>query len=120
VLGGGVDALWLIADRTVTPPRDQDAFKYVATTTAKAGVPVVGYADKLTEAGALFSLGQDYADIGAQAGEMVKRVAAGEAPSAIGIQNARKVSLSVNTRVAGALGISLPADALARAAATFD
>ena len=120
VLAGGVDALWLIADRTVTPPRDQDAFKYVAATTAKAGVPVVGYADKLTEAGALFSLGQDYADIGAQAGEMVRRVAAGESPSAIGIQNARKVSLSVNTRVAGALGISLPAEALSRAAATFD
>lgn len=120
VLGGGIDALWLIADRTVTPPRNQDAFKYLAETTAKSGVPVVGYADKLTQNGALFSLGPDYADIGAQAGEMVKRVAAGAAPAEIGIQNARKVSLSVNTRVASALGISLPAQALSRAAATFD
>jgi ABC-type uncharacterized transport system substrate-binding protein len=120
VLAAGIDALWLIADRTVTPPRNQDAFKYVAETTAKAGVPVVGYANKLTQNGALFSLGPDYEDIGAQAGEMVRRVAGGAEPSELGIENARKVSLSVNTRVASALGIILPAEALKRAAAKFD
>ena len=120
VLGGGIDALWLIADRTVMPPRSQDAFKYVAETTAKAGVPVVAYAQKLTQAGALFSLGPDYADIGAQAGEMLKKVAGGAKPSELGIENARTVSLSVNTRVASALGISLPAEALERAAMKFD
>jgi putative ABC transport system substrate-binding protein len=120
LLAADIDVLWLIADRTVTPPRNQDAFKYIAVTTAKAGVPVVGYADKLTQGGALFSVGPDFSDIGAQAGEMVKRVAAGTPPSDIGIENARKVSLSVNTRVAGALGITLPAEALSRATSTFD
>ena len=115
VLDQGVDALWLIADRTVTPPRNDDAFKYIVETCLKGGVPVIGYAGKLTQRGALFSLGPDFADIGAQAGEMVEQVAAGVDPASLGIQSARKVALSVNKRVASTLGIRLAGDPVAGA-----
>lgn len=110
-----VDVLWMVADRTITPPGNNEAFALIGETATKAGVPVVGYAAKHTEAGALFSVGPDFADIGAQAGEIVKRVAAGAAPESIGVQPARKASLSINLKVAGTLGVALPADAQSRA-----
>ena len=89
-------------------------------TAAKEGVPVIAYADKLTQAGALFSLGPDFEDIGAQAGDIVNQIRAGSPPSTIGIQSARKAALTINKRVATALGIDIPADAYKRAAATYD
>ena len=115
VLARGVDALWLIADRTVTPRGDRQAFKFIAETSTKAGVPVVSYAAKHAQAGALFSLGPDYADVGTQAGELVNLVTRGRAPGDIGVRTARKARLSLNMKVARILGITFPAESVGRA-----
>jgi putative ABC transport system substrate-binding protein len=114
-----IDALWLLADPTVTPPGNSEAFEYVAANTLQAGVPVVGYAEKLTQGGALLSIGPDYGDIGKQAGEMVKAILTGSSPDQVGIQNARKAALTINKKVAATLGVELPADAQARAVQVF-
>jgi ABC-type uncharacterized transport system substrate-binding protein len=115
LLAKKIDVLWMVPDSTVTPPGNQEAFQYIYANTIKAGVPVVGYTDRLTQAGAVFSLQPDYAEIGVQAGEMVKKVAGGVSPESLGIQRARKAVLSVNLKVAGTLGITLPAEAVSRA-----
>ncbi|MEM7246786.1 MAG: ABC transporter substrate-binding protein [Acidobacteriota bacterium] len=115
LLADGIDVLWLVVDRTVTPPRDSRPFEFITETTGKAGVPIVGYAPRLAKAGALLALGPDYDDIGAQAAEIVTQVQAGTAPADIGVQNARKFALSVNQKVAKTLGITLAKKDLADA-----
>ena len=80
-----------------------------------AGIPFVGYAEKHTQSGALFSASPDYEDIGAQAGELVNRILGGERPSALGILPARTALLSINRNVARTLGISLSAEVEQRA-----
>lgn len=119
LLSRQVDVLFLVPDRTVTPPGNREAFEFIAGATIRAGLPVIGYASKLTENGALLSLGPDYADIGAQAGEIVTRVLAGENADDIGIQSARTVQLTLNMKVASTLGISLPDGTRERAAQVF-
>lgn len=119
LLAKQIDAVWLVPDRTVTPPRQPEVIEFLTSTAAKAGVPVVGYAEKLTQRGALFSLAPDYAEVGTQASEMIQRVLAGESPASVGIQDARATALSVNLKVAGTLGIELPDDVEQRAASVF-
>lgn len=115
LLGKGIDVMWLIGDKKVTPTSDEKAFKFIVQKSAAKSVPVVGHVRRHTVGGALFSLGPDLKDIGLQAGELIARLGGGVTPADIGIVSPRKVSLTVNKKVARSLRIQLPAEALARA-----
>lgn len=71
----------------------------------KNKIPVIGLSSSFTQAGALFSLECDYADIGRQAGETMLRILGGEKPSEIPLTAPAKTALSINMTVARRLGI---------------
>lgn len=105
------DALWMIPDTTVvTPETVESIFLYSATNK----VPVVSFADKYVEMGALFSMGIDPFDIGRQSGEIALRIIGGADVRTLPRVEARKVTLSINARVARKLGINIDEDILNR------
>jgi putative ABC transport system substrate-binding protein len=105
--GDTVDALWIPAD----PMLITDATRrFLLTESMKAGKPVYAFSASLVSEGALVSNGPDVASIGAQAGELVNRLAAGD-KSRIDVQVPR-AELVINNRIAGKLKIVVPPDAL--------
>jgi putative ABC transport system substrate-binding protein len=70
-------------------------------------VPVVAFAGKYVDEGALASLDIDGFDMGKQGGEMANRILDGIRPADIPNTEARKAVLKVNRKVAQKLGINL-------------
>jgi ABC-type uncharacterized transport system substrate-binding protein len=105
--GDTVDALWVPADPMLLADATR---RYILTESLKAGKPVYAFSSSLVSEGALVSNGPDMASIGAQAGELVNRLAAGER-SRIEFLFPR-AELVINNRIAQKLKIAVPADAL--------
>lgn len=105
--GDTVDALWLPADPMLLTDATR---RYILTESLKAGKPVYAFSASLVAEGALVSNGPDLASTGAQVGELVNRLAAGER-SRIDVQVPR-AELVINNRIAGKLKIAVPAEAL--------
>jgi ABC-type uncharacterized transport system substrate-binding protein len=104
-----VDLFWMIPDTTVvTPETVESLFLYSAT----YKVPVISFAEKYVEMGALLSLGIDAYDIGRQAGEIALKILRGATVHSVPRVDARKVVLTINTKVARKLGVSISEDVL--------
>lgn len=95
---------WMLPDSTVVTP---ETVEFILLQTEKIGLPVVAFAGKYVESGALFSLDIDGFDMGNQAGEMANNILDGASVSEIANADARKSVLKVNRNVAKKLGISL-------------
>ncbi len=100
-----VDVLWAIADITVFTSRIPEL---IITYSLQHNLPIMGFSSTFVEAGALFGLSQDFADIGKQSAEIAKLVLSGAKPREIRIAVPRKVSLILNLRIAKEIGIKVP------------
>jgi len=78
-------------------------------------VPAIFQTRGFAEAGGLMSYGGDIAESHRMAGAYAGRVLKGEKPADLPVIQASKVTLTVNTKVAKALGINLPLSLLGRA-----
>jgi putative tryptophan/tyrosine transport system substrate-binding protein len=78
-------------------------------------VPAIFQARGFAEAGGLMSYGGDIAESHRMAGAYAGRVLKGEKPADLPVIQASKVTLTVNTKVAKALGINMPLSLLGRA-----
>jgi ABC-type uncharacterized transport system substrate-binding protein len=105
-LKGHVDALLMLPDTTVVTPETVESFLLFSQDN---NVPVIAFASKYVDMGALLSLDIDGADQGSQAGELARRILNGTAVSALPRAEARSTHLKVNRNVAKKLGISLAA-----------
>jgi ABC-type uncharacterized transport system substrate-binding protein len=105
--GDTVDALWVPADPMLLADATR---RYILTESLKAGKPVYAFSSSLVNEGALVSNGPDMASIGAQAGDLVNRLAGGDR-SRIDVLFPR-AELVINNRIAQKLKIAVPADAL--------
>lgn len=103
-LKGSVDTLWLFPDATTVTPDTLDA---LALFSQENHVPVVAFAAKYLEQGALAAYVVDPHAMGQQAGEMARRILDGAAAEDVPAEFAAKASLKVNPTVANHLGISL-------------
>ena len=103
-LRGEVDSLLMLPDTTVVTPETVEAFLLFSQ---GSGVPIVTFASKYVEMGALASLNIDGFDQGRQAGDMARQILEGTAVSALPGEEARKVTIRTNRNVARKLGISL-------------
>jgi putative ABC transport system substrate-binding protein len=107
-LKGRADALLILPDTTVVTPETVESFLIFSQNN---NVPVIAFAAKYVEMGALLSLDIDSADQGRQAGELARRILNGTPVSALPPTEARSTHLKVNRNVANKLGISLLAGA---------
>lgn len=100
-----IDLLWLLPDTTVCT---MDSLKYLLQYAVNNKLAVMGFADYLVKAGALFSFQYDYQEIGKQTGEIVWRVTQGESPENIPIAYPQKLGYIVNLKVAAFIDVTIP------------
>ncbi|HLO24557.1 MAG TPA: ABC transporter substrate-binding protein [Geobacteraceae bacterium] len=103
-LKGAVDALLMLPDTTVVTSETVEFFLLFSQNN---GIPVISFASKYVDLGALLSLDIDGADQGRQAGEMARRILDGAAVSDLPSVEARRTHLKTNRSVARKLGITL-------------
>ena len=100
---GAIDAFWMIPDTTVVTP---ESVEFLLLFAQESRLPVMTFAAKYVEMGALFSLDLDPFDLGKQAAEMANRMLAGEAAADIPRSDARKGVTRFNRSVAKRLGVN--------------
>jgi len=99
------EVLWGLADGLVLSP---PIAKNILLFSFRNSIPLIGPSATWVKAGALYSLDWDYADLGAQCGEMAQKVLAGAAPSSLPAATPRKVLYSLNLNTARQMKIDLP------------
>ena len=101
---GKIDAFWMLPDLTVITP---ETVEYLLLFSLESTVPILTFAEKYVELGALMSVGIDAFDIGTQAGEMAEKILSGRDVETIQRVDARKALISINLKVAGKLGTTI-------------
>ena len=107
-----VDVLWGLADTVAMTPQSA---KNVLPFSVRNNIPLIGPSPTWVKAGALYALEWDYADVGAQAGDMAMKVLKGAPPSAIPAVSPRKVFYALNLTTAQQMKITF-SDQLVRGA----
>jgi putative tryptophan/tyrosine transport system substrate-binding protein len=101
---GSFNVYWMLPDSTVVTP---ESVEFLLLFTQQNRIPVVTFASKYLEMGALFSLDIDSFDLGKQAGEMANKVFSRNDAVEFPKADARKALIRINRTVAKKLGISL-------------
>lgn len=104
-----VDLFWMLPGTIMT---NNAIVEHLMRFSFENNVPIVSFARKYTEQGAVAALSIDAYDIGAQAADIVNRIVAG-APTPIR-EYARRGRLTVNAQTASKLGIPITVDAKKR------
>lgn len=107
-LVGKVDALLLVPDSTII---GADTFKFMVQTSLGEKLPLVGFSQGMTKAGAVLSVEASFEEMGRNAARAAQRALSGQTPE----PEAPAGSIYLNARSAELLGISIP-DALKRQA----
>lgn len=107
---GKVDAIYVPTDSTVV-----SAMESIVKVSLSNKIPLFTAETAGVNRGALASVGLDWSEIGMDTGTIAARVLSGEKPGDIAVEPASKVSLRLNAKTAKAIGVTLPADVLARA-----
>lgn len=113
-LAGNIDALWLFPDPQLITP---DMFNFLLVFTLERKLPLLGFLDSFTRAGALASMAPDYKAIGQRAARLAGELAARppEARLPVPPMVGSPGTLSINLKTARQLGIDVPADVAAAA-----
>ncbi len=106
----GIDAFVLSPDNIV-----YSAFESVVKAAEMRNLPIFISDVERLEDGALGAYGYDYTISGIQAAHLVDRILRGEDPAAIPFERFSKLTMGLNLRVAGKIGLSIPSDLIAEA-----
>ena len=99
----GHDAVWIMPDARIARP---ELVKFMVSTCLERRIPLLGFVDGMTRAGALASVSADYAAIGRDTGRMVNAIAGKAKAERINIPMHFSAGLvSVNTRTRDALDL---------------
>ncbi|MCP4686549.1 MAG: hypothetical protein GY859_00770 [Desulfobacterales bacterium] len=99
---GSIDAFWMVPDVTAITP---ETMEFLLNFSLEHRVPIISFSDKYIKMGALMSIGLDPYDIGAQAGEMAKRILTGVPPWDVPHEEPRKTMVTLNMKMAGKFGV---------------
>jgi putative ABC transport system substrate-binding protein len=101
-----LDAFLMILDPVIA---NDASFKLLLAFSLKKRIPLIVPADPLVKAGALLSVGADYAKIGDQAWDLAKRILQGDIkPSDVGVRRPEATISAVNHTIARTLGLEIP------------
>jgi putative tryptophan/tyrosine transport system substrate-binding protein len=101
-----LDGFLMILDPVIA---NDASFKLLLAFSLKRRIALIVPADPLVKAGALLSVGADYARIGDQAWDIARRILQGEVkPSDIGIRRPDATISAVNNTIARTLGLEIP------------
>lgn len=103
-----VDALYIPTDNLVV-----SGIKLISSEALKSKKPVVTSENSSVEAGALFTMGIDYFELGKRTGEMAIEILKGKQVSEIPFETTQKLNLYINEDTAKELGIDVKDPALA-------
>lgn len=103
-LAARVDVLWAVPDGSVFTPLTTGPIQLAAL---QRRVPMLGLSASHARTGALAAFALDYADLGRQTTDLVRRVIAQGTAQGIPVARPRKVDVIVNARTARRLGIAL-------------
>ncbi len=113
-LVGRVDAISVLTDNTVV-----SALESVVKVAQENKIPLFAGDTDSVERGAIAAYAFDYRDLGVQAGQIAADILTGKAVSAIPVQYAQTLQLSVNEAAAQASGVTLPAELVTKAQNKF-
>ncbi|MCX5778854.1 MAG: ABC transporter substrate-binding protein [Elusimicrobia bacterium] len=108
-----VDCLWAVSDSMVFS--SFKSIQFFILFALQNRLPFVGLSSSFVKFGALMAFFDDSENNGARAGKIAQQILAGAKPSLIPIAAPKKISLSINTRVAAQIGIIIPSDIIAAA-----
>lgn len=109
---GDIEAFLMLPDTTVVTP---DTVEYLLLFSLKNRIPIITFSDKYVEMGAIMALDVDPYDLGRQAGEMVRKIQSGTSPESIPRSDPRSAVITINSKIARKLGLTLNEEGLGRA-----
>lgn len=117
-MSGKIDVLWLPPDPRLYSP---ELFSYLLTTSSERRLPVFGFLENFTKAGALGSVSPDYADGGRRAGKLATGILARPATARLPVPPLvfAPGNLSLNLKTAQALGLTIRPEVASSAKQTF-
>ncbi len=98
-----VDSLWLTPDSIVA---NQASLNYILLLTLENNIPFMVYNKNFVRAGALFSCGINYTDIGKQAGSLGRQILEGKKTPAV-LSSSTKIEWAINLRTAQNMGLKI-------------
>jgi ABC-type uncharacterized transport system, periplasmic component len=113
-LVGRCDAVSVLTDNTVV-----SALESVIKVCRQNKLPLIAGDTDSVKRGAVAAYSFDYKDLGTQAGDMAAAILSGTPIKDIPVQYAKNLQLSVNQKAAAAMGVTIPADIVAKAANKF-
>ncbi|WP_238378985.1 MULTISPECIES: ABC transporter substrate-binding protein [Geobacter] len=109
---GDIEAFLMLPDATLLTP---EAIEYLLLFSLNNRIPIITFSDKYVQMGALMALDVDPYEVGRQAGEMVRKIQSGTSPESIPRSEPHGAVITINSRIARKLGLSLNEEALSRA-----
>lgn len=109
---GDIEAFLMLPDATVVTP---DTVEHLLLFSLNNRIPIIAFSDKYVEMGALMALDIDPYELGKQAGEIVRKILSGTSAATIPRSDPRSAAITINSKIARKLGLSLNEEAFGRA-----
>jgi putative tryptophan/tyrosine transport system substrate-binding protein len=114
-LRGNVDGFWLLPDLTVLTPR---IIEEIMLFSIRNNIPVLSFSERFLEAGAALAITYEAADMGETAGELSREILQGANAGQLPLSLPKNISISINHKVLGKMGIAYKSNASAVSAFT--
>ncbi|CAG7857539.1 hypothetical protein MCAMS1_02404 [biofilm metagenome] len=112
-----IDVLMAIPDDTVM---SVNTAKEVLLASFRNKVPLIGVSDNWVKSGAFYALSWDYTDLGLQCADQALKLLNGTAVKSIPSEHPRKVTYTINTKIAEHMNIDIPDNLLKNAKMVFN
>jgi putative tryptophan/tyrosine transport system substrate-binding protein len=116
-LASNVDVLFAIPDETVM---SVNTAKEVLLASFRNKVPLIGLSDNWVKSGAFYALSWDYKDLGQQCAGMAQKLLSGVTVQALPPEHPRKITYTINAKIAEHMNIEVPNELLRDAKMVFN
>jgi len=111
-----VDCLWAQVDPMIY---NVQSSQYILLNLLRSKIPMMAFSAQYVKAGALLGLECDYIDIGRQSADIALSILKHGVSGSIALVFPQKVRLLINKKIAGVIGVDIPAQALDEAAQVY-